>query len=555
MLYRKRLQKPIRKRRVTNPNQPDLSMMSQKTDAEGEPLLFREQLAFLLESLPIIPLVCSTRDPLHVLFINPAIQIIAGYPPKVVTQDTEFWKSHIHPEDRNMAIEKLSAFTDGVTGPFEYRFRVSDGSYRWFRDRRKLLPKSGDHAYIIGSWQDITQEKQIQIESEYRLQQVIQADKLASLGEVVAGVAHEINNPNSFITYNLPLLEETWFLLKPILVEYAAAHPKWKAAGLHIPDLNEDMEEMIRAMRIGSERITRVVYSLKDFARMDQEANTRPVAINDVIDKTMVIVGSQIRKAAGVIKENLSSHPPTIQGHLLKLEQVVANLLLNAAKAIPEKEKGRITITTRYIPRIQSVLIEVEDNGIGMTPGVMDRIFEPFFTTRRGTGGTGLGLSVSYGLVKEHWGQIGVLSKPGCGTRFTIYLPINKNFQPELRPTILCVDDDPGTLSMLSRYFVSVKKIPLETLGRSEEVLDYIENHPEVDIVISDVMMPVMNGWNLLAQIKKKYPLLTVILFSGDPNCQENKPAAAPPPDLLIVKPISLKSLQQFINGIGRQKL
>ncbi|MBI5593621.1 MAG: response regulator [Deltaproteobacteria bacterium] len=523
---------------------------------DNEPLLFREQLSLLLECLPIIPFVCDVKDSFRIRFIHPAIQTIAGYSPETVTITPDFWKAHIHPEDLSMALEKLPESHNACDSPLEYRFRIADGSYKWFRDRRKLLHSTRHGArYIIGSWQDITQEKQLQMESEYRLQQVIQADKLASLGEVVAGVAHEINNPNSFITYNMPLLEETWLFLKPIITGFSKDYPEWQTSGLRIPELCQDMEEMIQAIRIGSDRITKVVSSLKDFARMDQNAPTRPVSVNEVIEKTMVIVGGQLRKAASQIKMKLSSDLPEIQGHFMKLEQVVANLLLNAANAIPVKEKGRILIATRYIHRIESVLIEVEDSGAGMKPGIMDRIFEPFFTTRRDTGGTGLGLSLSYGLIKEHSGRIGVLSKPGIGTRFTVYLPVNKDRPVELRPTILCVDDDPGVLSMLRKYFVSVKNIPLETLTRSEEVLGYIENHPEVDIVISDIMMPGMNGWDLLTQIKKKYPLITVILFSGDLDQLERKPDHARRPDYLFSKPVPLKSLLESINTIGRQKL
>ena len=480
----------------------------QKPHPGNEPLLFREQLSLLLECLPIIPFVCDAKDPFRILFIHPAVQTIAGYSPEAVTGNPDFWKAHIHPEDQSMALDKLPESCNACDSPLEYR-----------------------------------------------LQQVIQADKLASLGEMVAGVAHEINNPNSFITYNMPLLEETWLFLKPIITGFSKTHPEWQTAGLRIPELCQDMEEMIQAIRIGSDRITKVVTSLKDFARMDQSAATRPVCVNDVIEKTMVIVGGQLRKAASQIKMELSPNLPEIQGHLMKLEQVVANLLLNAANALPAKEKGRISIATRYIHRIQSVLIEVEDNGAGMKPGIMDRIFEPFFTTRRDTGGTGLGLSLSYGLIKEHSGRIGVLSRPGIGTRFTVYLPVNKDCPVELRPTILCVDDDPGVLSMLSKYFVSVKNIPLETLARSEEVLGYIENHPEVDIVISDIVMPGINGWDLLTQIKHKYPLITVILFSGDPNQLETKPDHAPRPDYLFPKPVPLKSLLESINTIGRQKL
>ena len=334
----------------------------QKPPPDDEPLLFREQLSLLLECLPIIPFVCDAKDPLRILFIHPAVQTIAGYPPETVTGNPDFWKMHIHPEDQSMVLDNFHETYNTSDSPFEYRFRIADGSYKWFRDRRKRLDRIHGARYTIGSWQDITQEKQLQMESEYRLQQVIQADKLASLGEVVAGVAHEINNPNSFITYNLPLLEETWLFLKPIISGFSKTHPEWQSSGLHIPELCQDMEEMIHAIRIGSDRITKVVSSLKDFARMDQNALTRPVGVNDVIEKTMVIVGGQLRKAASQIKMELSPNLPEIQGHLMKLEQVVANLLLNAANALPTKEKGRISITTRYIHRIHSVLIEVEDN-------------------------------------------------------------------------------------------------------------------------------------------------------------------------------------------------
>lgn len=535
---------------------PSRKTCNQKPHPENEPFLFREQLSLLLECLPIIPFVCDAKDPFRILFINPAIQTIAGYSPETVTGNPDFWKTHIHPEDQPRALKILPEFRNKCdSSPLEYRFRIADGSYKWFSDRRRMLDSVYGGCYIIGSLQDITQEKQLQIESEYRLQQVIQADKLASLGEVVAGVAHEINNPNSFITYNLPLLEETWLFVKPIITEFSKTHPEWKTAGLRIPELCQDMEEMIQAIRIGSDRITKVVASLKDFARMDQNVPTRPVSVNEVIEKTMVIVGGQLRKAASQIKMELAPNLPEIQGHLMKLEQVAANLLLNAANAIPLKEKGRISITTRYIHRIESVLIDVEDNGRGMKPGIMDRIFEPFFTTRRDTGGTGLGLSLSYGLIKEHCGRIGVLSKPGIGTRFTVYLPVNKDCPVELRPTILCVDDDPGVLLTLRKYFISVKNLPLETLDRSEEVLGYIENHPEVDIVISDIMMPGINGWELLTQIKESYPLITVILFSGNPDQLEKKPDHAPRPDYLFPKPVPLNSLLESINTIGRQKL
>lgn len=402
---------------------------------------------------------------------------------------------------------------------------------------------------------DITEENKLRRESEYRLQQVIQADKLSSLGEVVAGVAHEINNPNSFITYNIPLLEETWQMFEPLISEYGSANPKQRMSGLSIEELCVDMRELIQDIRTGSDRINKIISNLKDFARLDASTQVKPVQINEVIEKTMAIVGAQVRKSVGKLRMNLTPNLPKIQGHSQKLEQVMANLVMNAANAIPDKDKGRLSVTTRYVDRLGSVLIEVEDNGIGMESGMIERIFEPFFTTRRDAGGTGLGLSVSYGLIQEHNGVIGVLSRPGIGTRFTLYLPVDSEKKPELRSSILCLDDDAEFLGLLNMHFVEVKNMPIETKNKPENVVEYLENHPEVDIVLSDIILSGINGWEVLEKIKARFPLLTVILYSKNPNAFKQKPDSIPAPDHFLEKPFKMEHLLEIININSRQRL
>ncbi|NQU12897.1 MAG: PAS domain S-box protein [Desulfobacteraceae bacterium] len=194
---------------------------------------------------------------------------------------------------------------------------------------------------------DITEENKLRRESEYRLQQVIQADKLSSLGEVVAGVAHEINNPNSFITYNIPLLEETWQMFEPLVIDYASAHPERRMSGFSIEELCGDMQELIRDIKIGSDRINKIVSNLKDFARLDESTQVKPVQINEMIEKTMAIVGAQVRKSVGKLRINLAPNLPKIEGHSQKLEQVMANLVMNAAHSIPENVELGVGIEIR----------------------------------------------------------------------------------------------------------------------------------------------------------------------------------------------------------------
>jgi len=155
----------------------------QQPKSKNEPLLFREQLAFLMECLPVATFVCDVADPFCILFVNPAIEAISGYSPAAVTGTPDFWTTHIHPEDRSLVLEKLPDLIGACDAPLDYRFLISDGTYKWFRERRKRVDGVHGTSYLIGFWQDISQEKQLRMESEYRLQQVIQADKLASLGE------------------------------------------------------------------------------------------------------------------------------------------------------------------------------------------------------------------------------------------------------------------------------------------------------------------------------------------------------------------------------------
>jgi PAS domain S-box-containing protein len=515
-----------------------------------------QQLSMLLESLPMVAYICKAYGKFEIIYVSRSIEELTGYLPSQFIQDPVFWLKCIHEDDRKKFLDELDVSCLHEKYQTEYRIRIADNTYRWVSDtRRPVKSVDGKTKHIVGAWQDISEEIKLRQESDYRLQQIIQADKLAALGEVVAGVAHEINNPNSFITYNIPILEETWQIFEPILKEYSNRHPDWRDGNMTLSELCVDMGEIIKAIKIGSDRITRVIDNLKEFARADVGAAFKLVNINEVVEKTMLIVGGQLRKSAVEIHINMADELPLINGHFQKLEQVVANVMVNAAQAIPNREKGKIVINTRYLKHHDCVLIEVEDNGMGMKTDVLDRIFEPFFTNRRTSGGTGLGLSVSYGLIQEHKGKICVHSRVGIGSRFMIFLPVENNLKTELRPAILCVDDDLLMLDMLRTLFVEVKDMVFESTSNPESVLSYLEEHPEVDIVISDIVMPGINGWDLLSKIKNRFPLISVILYSGNRDALMARPKGVPQPDQMLEKPFEINKILNIIYTTDRQRL
>jgi PAS domain S-box-containing protein len=515
-----------------------------------------DQLSLVLEFLPIISYTCNTDENLTITFVSNRIKEITGYAPAQFTENHLFWQEHIHPEDQEHVLKKLKSATKKGTQKFEYRFQTADGSYRWISDHRRLIkPGNRSRSYMVGAWQDITEDKRIRQEAEFHLQQMIQSHKLKALGEVVTGVAHEINNPVSFIANNITLLEEMWTAVEPILASDGASNPDWGDKGIGYVEVCTNMKEIIEEFKIASQRIKRVIAGLKEFSRTDETVEKKPVKIEEIIHGVLIIVGAQVRKTVSRIDLYIDSNLPIIRGHFQKIEQVIANLLINAHQSITPDRKGKIIITARSIERLNAILIEIEDNGIGMEKEVIDHIFEPFFTTRRDREGTGLGLSISYGLIKEHRGIIGVLSRPKIGSRFSIYLPLDAKTQINIRPAILCCDSDASYLNEIKISFVDVIDWQCGFEDTCEDVITYLETHPEVDIFIAEINLPSMNGWELLKKIKERFPLLPVILYSSDPQAEKQEERMADKPDYLLKKPFSMLQLQNIIRETGRQRL
>jgi signal transduction histidine kinase len=236
--------------------------------------------------------------------------------------------------------------------------------------------------------------------------QLMQSEKMRTLGQLVAGVAHELNNPIGFVHANLKLLDE-----------YVAKLSRQQAEGADTTRTREAILKLLARSREGTERVTKIVADLRAFSRMDQ-GELAEADLNDEIERTLTLMEPRCKNCIEVERD--FADLPRVRCHAGQLNQVFLNLLMNACDAIGDR--GRISVRTRY--EQGSVRLEFEDSGPGIAADVRDRIFEPFFTTKPVGQGTGLGLSLTHGIVERHGGRIWVESDPGFGTRFVIELPV-----------------------------------------------------------------------------------------------------------------------------------
>ncbi|MFC1781291.1 ATP-binding protein [Planctomycetota bacterium] len=266
---------------------------------------------------------------------------------------------------------------------------------------------------MLEFYRDITREKTHD-------QQLQQADKLASLGQLVSGIGHEINNPNQFIRGNINIVRQSFEDMLPIVDEYFKSHPDLKIAKLQYDFLREHIMILVNDMANGSDRIKTIVEGLRSFAKKDEGLLVDIVDINTLIEASVRLVHNEVHKRAD-IQLDLEENLPTFIGNSQKIEQVLVNMIVNASQAMRDGIKGLITIGTKNDGK--NLIVKVEDNGIGMNQKTMRQICDPFFTTKRSKGGTGLGLAIAYRIIEEHGGDISVTSKSGQGAKFTIRIP------------------------------------------------------------------------------------------------------------------------------------
>jgi signal transduction histidine kinase len=287
------------------------------------------------------------------------------------------------------------------------------------RERVFIYPvslKSGENCSVLLRINDITEQRILE-------KQLVQSEKMSSLGTMVSSIAHEINNPNNFISFNIPILRDYVNEIMPIIDVYAERHPDFEMCRMPYSLFREDISTLLDNIESGSRRISRFISNLKEFSRLKDNVEETWIDLKGVVDQALSICQAQLKKNVKTMVISFPDNAPRIWSDAYALEQILINLLANAAEAADKIESQvqlNVNIQDNWTAHI---ILEVRDNGCGMDHKTQHMIFDPFFTSKAGSGGTGLGLYVCHSLVERLRGRIEVESEPGKGSTFRIVLP------------------------------------------------------------------------------------------------------------------------------------
>jgi PAS domain S-box-containing protein len=485
--------------------------------------------AVLLRESPV-PTCITTREGTAFVEANEACTRLFGYSREELLwrtpRELNLWETPIE-QDRLAAIFREQGALRGV----ESRLRTKSGEFRNVLVFTGIAEYAGT-PHIVSMFPDVTERKQMQA-------RLLLADRMASVGTLAAGVAHEINNPLAYVMANLGYAHEE--LLRQ-LERDASSNPLKSVCAA----LGEALH--------GADRVQTIVGDLKTFSRETQES-TRAVDLKRVLDSTLNLATGEIRQRARLVKEY--GDVPPVRGNESRLGQVFLNLLVNAAQSIPsdgETDAHEVRVTTRQLSPAQ-VAVEVTDTGTGIAPELLGRIFDPFFTTKSPGVGTGLGLSICHNIITTMGGEIHVHSDLDRGTTFQVLLPVATTAVeepvPEPRPLpitgprgrVLVIDDEPMLCSALERILRPHHDVVLTTLAA--EALPRLEAGEPFDLILCDLMMPRMNGMDFHAALQRLRPELTgrVVFLTGGAFTPQAKAFLERVPNRRVDKPFNARAL------------
>lgn len=401
------------------------------------------------------------------------------------------------------------------------------------------------------------------------------ADRQAAIGQLAAGVAHEISNPSAFIRVNLSAMREHMARLKRVfdsLRGYGSAaatiDPEAKREIEALCAENEvdfalsDMQDMLRDNLAGMDRIREITQALRAFGHLEPD-RVVPVDMNELVREAAKIVQGELRPRAKLVLE--LNKVPRLPGDKDRLSQVVVNLLLNASQSISEGSPDTNTVTVRTSHEFDHVVLSVEDTGGGIPPENLERIFQPFFTTRARDKGTGLGLALCAEIARMHAGQIRVDSKQGRGSKFEVRLPVRNGLRPGLfelladaqsrqrpkpRTRVLLVDDDGPTLAAYRRVLEPRHQVVTATGGA--EALSAIERDPSFDAIVCDLVMSDADGASVYESIRTRWPELAkrVVFVTGATFTPRIKQFLSTVENHVLEKPISAEILLSMVDRL-----
>jgi signal transduction histidine kinase/ActR/RegA family two-component response regulator len=407
------------------------------------------------------------------------------------------------------------------------------------------------HGRLIERIRELEKESQ---ELKHRLktlqineEQLRQKQKMEALGALVAGVAHEINNPINLIMFNVPLLQKIWTDFRPILEQQARKEPSMTYGGLNSQFLSENLDKLLSDMDMATNRVAKIIKDLKNFVRQSSVTEKGPVQINTAVQNAMRLAKTTLRRSGIEVVMDLKDDLPFIEGNLQAIEQIILNLIINAIEAI-DHDHGKIDMTTRLRRDDGRISLQITDNGRGIDPSICDKIYDPFFTSKQAQGGIGMGLSISYSLVKAHQGDIVFNSNVHEGTSFTIFFPTTLK---EKAAKILVVDDERAAREMMIEALITGHPYLVDQASNGIEACVKLGTF-RPDLLILDMFMPEMDGLEVCRTIQTEPKLadMKVMMITGFPNHSKVKEVARLGFVHIYPKPIHLWDFLNVVEGI-----
>jgi PAS domain S-box-containing protein len=491
--------------------------------------------------------ICRVDNEGRVISVNREFSRLTGYEPGEIVGRS--WETTVSAADRPViradlqtAVEKVEREVHGARKdgtPFDMLLAVVP-----VIDTQGSRPGPKGHYFYM---RDLTDRRRME-------NQLIFAGRMAAVGTLAAGVAHEINNPLAYIVANIDFVRQQ-------VTTFGSRVNRLSGLGDMGHALDEAGEALAEA-RQGAERVRNIVRDLRVFARGDED-QSGPVALRRVLDSSINIAWNEIRHRARLVKDY--GDTPMVESNESRLGQVFLNLLLNAAHAIPEgeTERNEIRVSTRTDSRGYAV-VEVRDTGVGIPPEIRDRIFDPFFTTKPAGEGTGLGLWICSGILSALGGEITVDSDKGKGSVFRVVLPPVAIETAAAGPTrapvdvgapggrLLIVDDEPMILGALRRSFSADYHVTC--VGDGRRALERIRAGERYDVILCDLMMPEITGMDLYAEMTRLAPdqRERIVFVTGGAFTPRAREFLESIPNARVEKPIDFQNLKLLLRNLRR---